>query len=119
MKHLHMLMAVLVIALFLYQSYLILSTDKQTPRVIKISNHIIYALVLLSGAWMLFQLMSANAPVQWVIAKMVLFVAAISASIKAFNNSATAIQRKTGILIAGAAYVGIVILAFTKPGNLF
>ena len=119
MKHLHMLMAVLVIALFLYQSYLILRTDKQTPRVIKISNHIIYALVLLSGAWMLFQLMSANAPVQWVIAKMVLFVAAISASIKAFNNSATPIQRKTGILIAGAAYVGIVILAFTKPGNLF
>lgn len=119
MKHLHMLMAVLVIALFLYQSYLILSTDKQTPRVIKISNHIIYALVLLSGAWMLFQLMSANAPVQWVIAKMVLFVAAISASIKAFNKSATPIQRKTGILIAGAAYVGIVVLAFTKPGNLF
>ena len=119
MKHLHMLMAVLVIALFLYQSYLILSTDNQTPRVIKISNHIIYALVLLSGAWMLFQLMSANAPVQWVIAKMVLFVAAISASIKAFNNSATPIQRKTGIVIAAAAYVGIVVLAFTKPGNLF
>ena len=119
MKHLHMLMAVLVIALFLYQSYLILSTDKQTPRVIKIYNHIVYALVLLSGAWILFQLMSVNAPVQWVIAKMVLFVAAISASIKAFNNSATPIQRKTGILIAGAAYVGIVVLALTKPGNLF
>ena len=119
MKHLHMLMAVLVIALFLYQSYLILSTDKQTPRVIKISNHIVYALVLLSGAWILFQLMSVNAPVQWVFAKIILLVAAISASIKAFNNTATPSQRKTGILIAGAAYVGIVILAFTKPGNLF
>ena len=119
MKHLHMLMAVLVIALFLYQSYLVLSANKSAPRAIKISNHIIYALVLLSGAWMLFQLRSVNAPIQWVIAKMVLFVAAISASIKAFNNSATPIQRKTGILIAGAAYVGILILAFTKPGNLF
>ncbi len=119
MKHLHMLMAVLVIALFLYQSYLVLSANKSAPRVIKISNHIIYALVLLSGAWMLFQLMSVNAPIQWVIAKMVLFVAAISASIKAFNNSATPIQRKTGILIAAAAYVGIVVLAFTKPSNLF
>lgn len=119
MKHLHMLMAVLVIVLFLYQSYLVLSTNKQAPRVIKISNHIVYALVLISGAWILLQLMSANAPVQWVIAKMVLFVAAISASIKAFNNSATPNQRKAGILIAGAAYVGIVVLAITKPGNLF
>lgn len=119
MKHLHMLMAVLVIVLFLYQSYLVLSTNKQAPRAIKIANHIVYALVLISGAWILLQLMSANAPVQWVIAKMVLFVAAISASIKAFNNSATPNQRKTGILIAGAAYVGIVVLAITKPGNLF
>lgn len=119
MKHLHMLMAVIVIVLFLYQSYLVLSTNKQTPRIIKISNHIVYALVLLSGAWMLFQLLNANAPVQWVIAKIVLFVAAISASIKAFNNNATPNQRKTGILIAAAAYVGIVVLAFTKPGNLF
>jgi hypothetical protein len=46
-------------------------------------------------------------------------VAAISASIKAFNNQATLGQRKTGILIAAVAYVGIVILAVTKPANLF
>ncbi|TXD96427.1 hypothetical protein ES754_09770 [Psychrobacter frigidicola] len=119
MKHLHMLMAVVVIGLFLYQSYLVLSANKQTPRVIKISNHIVYALVLLSGAWMLFQLLQVNAPVQWVIAKMVLFVAAISASIKAFNPRATPTQSKVGILIAAVAYVGIVILAYVKPENLF
>lgn len=119
MKHLHMLMAVVVIALFLYQSYLILATENRAPRAIKIANHIVYALVLLSGAWMLLQLLQANAPVQWVIAKMVLFVAAISASIKAFNPRATPIQSKAGVFIAAVAYIGIVILAYVKPDNFF
>ena len=99
MKHLHMLMAVLTILLFLYQSYLVLSADRRAPRMVKIATHIIYALVILSGATMLMQLMSANAPVQWVFAKIILLVAAISSSIKAFNAHATPGQRKTGILI--------------------
>ncbi|MEN6669334.1 SirB2 family protein [Psychrobacter sp. B38] len=119
MKHLHMLMAVLVIVLFLYQSYLVLSTNRQAPKAIKIANHIIYALIIVSGAVMLMQLISANAPVQWVFAKIILLIAAISSSIKAFNPNATAGQRKTGILIAAIAYIGIVILAITKPANLF
>ncbi|WP_182406955.1 SirB2 family protein [Psychrobacter sp. GP33] len=119
MKHLHMLLAVLVIALFLYQSYLVLSTKDRAPRAVKIANHIVYALVLLSGAWMLLQLLNANAPVQWVIAKMVLFVAAISASMKAFNPRSTPVQNKAGIFIATVAYIGIVILAYVKPDNLF
>ncbi|AMN68297.1 SirB2 family protein [Psychrobacter sp. P11G5] len=119
MKHLHMLMALLVVVLFLYQSYLVLSANRRAPRVVKIANHIVYALVILSGAMMLMQLLSANAPVQWVFAKIILLVTAISASIKAFNNHATPTQRKTGILIAAIAYIGIVILAFAKPANLF
>ncbi|WP_201564854.1 SirB2 family protein [Psychrobacter sp. CMS30] len=119
MKHLHMLIAVLLIAAFLYQSYLVLSANKQMPLALKISTHILYAVIILSGAGMLMQLMSANAPVQWVFAKIILLVAALSASIKAFNNNATLSQRKTGILIAGVAYIGIVVLAFSKPGNLF
>ena len=41
MKHLHMLMAVLVIVLFLYQSYLVLTAKDRTPRVVKIANHIV------------------------------------------------------------------------------
>ena len=68
---------------------------------------------------MLFSLLSANAPVQWVIAKMVLFVAAISASIKAFKPRSTPIQSKVGISIAAVAYLGIVVLAYMKPENLF
>lgn len=119
MKHLHMLVAVIVVVLFLYQSYLVLSANRRAPRVVKIANHIVYALVILTGAMMLMQLMSANAPVQWVFAKIILLVAAISASVKAFNNHATPVQRKTGILIAAIAYIGIVILAFAKPANLF
>lgn len=119
MKHLHMLMAALVIALFLYQSYLVLSTNKRAPRAIKIGNHIVYALILVSGGWMLLQLLNVNAPVQWVIAKMILFVAAISASLKAFNPRATPSESKVGVLIAAIAYIGIVILAYVKPDNLF
>lgn len=119
MKHLHMLMAALTVALFLYQSYLVLSADRSAPRVVKIATHIIYALLILSGAMMLMQLMGANAPVQWVFAKIILLIAAISSSIKAFKVDATPVQRKTGILIAAIAYIGIVILAFAKPANLF
>lgn len=119
MKHLHMLMAVLTIVLFLYQSYLVLSANRRALRAVKIATHVIYALVIVSGAIMLMQLMSANAPVQWVFAKIILLVAAISSSIKAFNNHATLVQRKAGVLIAAIAYIGIVILAFAKPANLF
>ena len=119
MKHMHMLLAVLIIALFLYQSYLVLGNKERAPRAVKIGNHLLYALVLLSGAWMLFALLSANAPVQWVIAKMVLFIAAISASMKAFNPRSTPIQTKAGVFIATIAYIGIVILAYAKPENLF
>lgn len=119
MKHLHMLMAVLVIVLFLYQSYLVLSLDKRAPRVVKISTHVVYAWLIFSGAWMLMQLMGANAPVQWVFAKVILLIAAISSSIKAFSPNATREESKVGIIIAAIAYVGIIILAYVKPGNIF
>lgn len=119
MKHLHMLMAVIVIVLFIYQSFRALTSHQPAPKVIKISTHITYALILLSGAWLLMQLMSVNAPVQWVVAKIVLLIAAISASIKAFRATATPAQTKAGILIAAVAYAGIVALAVSKPGNFF
>lgn len=119
MKHLHTLLAVLIIGLFLYQSFLVLSANRRAPRPIKIATHILYAAVILSGGWMLMQLMSVNAPVQWVFAKMILLVAAISASVKAFNPNASASESKVGIAVAGIAYLGIVILAFVKPANFF
>ena len=119
MKHLHTLLVFILIALFVYQSFLVLSANKRAPRPIKIANHILYALVIVTGAWMLMQLMAVNAPVQWVFAKIILLVAAISSSVKAFNIQATPSQSKVGIAIAGIAYIGIVILAYAKPENLF
>ena len=119
MKHLHTLLALLIIGLFIYQSYLVLGAEKRAPRIIKISNHILYALIIASGGWMLVQLISVNAPVQWVFAKIILLIAAISASVKAFGAHATSSQSKVGILIATVAYIGIVILAYVKPENLF
>ena len=119
MKHLHMLLVFILIGLFIYQSVLVLSANRRAPRPVKIANHILYALVIVTGAWMLMQLMSVNAPVQWVFAKIILLVAAISASAKAFNVNAAPTQSKIGILIAGIAYIGIVILAYAKPANLF
>lgn len=119
MKHLHMLLVFILIGLFIYQSVLVLSANRCAPRPVKIANHILYALVIVTGAWMLMQLMSVNAPVQWVFAKIILLVAAISASAKAFNVNAAPTQSKVGILIAGVAYIGIVILAYAKPANLF
>lgn len=119
MKHLHMLLVFILIGLFIYQSVLVLSANRRAPRPVKIANHILYALVMVTGAWMLMQLMSVNAPVQWVFAKIILLVAAISASAKAFSINAAPTQSKVGILIAGVAYIGIVILAYAKPANLF
>ena len=119
MKHLHTLLALLVIGLFIYQSYLILGSQRRAPKAVKIVNHIIYALIVLSGGWLLMQLLSVNAPVQWVIAKMVLLIAAISASAKAFKLNATPSQSKIGVFIALVAYIGIVVLAYVKPANLF
>lgn len=119
MKHLHTLLALIIIGLFIYQSYLVLSANRRAPRIIKIASHIVYALIILSGAWMLMQLMSVNAPVQWVFAKIILLVAAISASVKAFKPDATLSQSKIGIVIAGIAYASIVILAYAKPENFF
>lgn len=119
MKHFHMLLAVVVIALFIYQSFLVLGKTTRAARPVKIANHIVYALILVSGAWLLIQLLSVQAPIQWVIAKLALFIAAISASLKAFKPTATVSQSRAGIFIAAVAYVGIIILAILKPGNLF
>ena len=58
MKHLHMLLVFILIGLFIYQSVLVLSANRRAPRPVKIANHILYALVIVTGAWMLMQLMN-------------------------------------------------------------
>jgi len=119
MKHMHMLMAFITIALFLWQSYLVLAKGERFDKKGKIATHIVYTLLIISGAITVMPLMSTGAPLQWVAAKIILLLAAISASIKAFRATATVAQSKAGIFIALVAYIGIVTLAFVKPSNFF
>ena len=117
MKHLHMLMAVITVVLFLWQSYLVMAKGTRFDKKGKIASHVVYTLLIISGVLNVMPLLSASAPLQWVAAKIILLIAAISASIKAFRATATPAQSKSGIFIAFIAYVAIFILAFVKPGN--
>lgn len=117
MKHLHMLIAVITVVLFLWQSYLLMSKGTRFDKKGKIATHVVYTLLIISGVLNVMPLLSANASLQWVVAKIILLLAAISASIKAFRATATPAQSKSGIFIAFIAYVAIFILAFAKPGN--
>lgn len=117
MKHLHMLMAVITVVLFLWQSYLVMTKGQRFDKKGKIATHVVYTLLIISGALNVMPLLQADAPLQWVAAKIILLIAAISASIKAFRATATLAQSRTGIFIAFIAYVAIFVLAFVKPGN--
>lgn len=117
MKHLHMLIAVITVVLFLWQSYLVMTKGQRFDKKGKIATHVVYTLLIISGALNVMPLLQADAPLQWVAAKIILLIAAISASIKAFRATATPAQSRTGIFIAFIAYVAIFVLAFVKPGN--
>ena len=117
MKHLHRLMAVITVVLFLWQSYLVMTKGQRFDKKGKIATHVVYTLLIISGALNVMPLLQADAPLQWVAAKIILLIAAISASIKAFRATATPAQSRTGIFIAFIAYVAIFVLAFVKPGN--
>ncbi len=115
MKHLHLLMAVLTIGLFLYQAGIILTKGQSSlPRAFIGISHLIYLLLVGSGAYLLWQLWQVAGAQHWAIAKTVLLIVAISASMKALRHPSLN-QKKAGMLVAGIAYGGILILAFTKP----
>lgn len=121
MKHAHMLMALILIALFLWQAVLVFTAPKGQglPKSAKIGAHVMYALVILTGAVTAMPLFGAGIIPHWLIAKMVLLIVAISATVKATRQTATPNQAKIGMLIAFIAYMGILTLAFVKPLNLF
>ena len=120
MKHAHMLMALILIALFLWQAVLVFTAPKGQglPKPAKIGAHVMYALVILTGAVTAMPFGAGIVP-HWLIAKMVLLIVAISATVKATRQTTTPNQAKIGILIAFIAYMGILTLAFVKPLNLF
>ncbi|WFF39323.1 SirB2 family protein [Moraxella nasibovis] len=117
MKHMHMLMAVLLLLIFILQALPILTGGKyRSPQAVKVINHLLYAIVMASGLWLFWQLYQVAGAQHWAIAKLVLLIVAASATAKAQRGYLTApAQAKAGLLIAAIAYVGIVFLAFAKP----
>ena len=118
MKHLHLTMVAITILLYLYQAAKVF-LGKPAPRSKAFTgvSHLVYTLLTVSGLVLFWQLYQATGTLQhWAIAKLVLLVVAVSANIKAVRNQAVSLgQAKAGMLIAGVAYVGIVVLAITKP----
>lgn len=119
-KVLHMSFGVLAILMFVTRA--ILGAMAPSPsgqlasaglsKFFKIAPHVVYSVVLLSGIAMLLQL-----PIypHWIFAKIILFLVAISASVKAFRDTATVSQFKTGVFVASIAYAAILWLAIAKP----
>ncbi len=124
MKHLHMLLAVIAVTFFCYQIYTALATDKiysKTQTKLRTAfAHSIYGLMIITGLIMVKPLLAIEGvPLQWVFAKGILLLAVLSSTAKAFRSTTKPAQRKMGILVATFALMGIITLAFVKPGNLF
>lgn len=116
MKHLHMLMAVVAIILYVYQAAQVAGNKPMTlSKTFKGISHVFYVLLVGSGLYLFWQIYQVAGMQHWALAKIVLLVVAVSANIKAIRPSTTNAQAKAGMLLAGVAYVGIVILAFVKP----
>lgn len=111
MKHFHLLMVVLTLGAFIYSSVAIIR-QKPLGKVYQIASHVIYTLVVVTGAFLLWQLSQVAGVQHWAYAKIVLLIVAISAMIKARKNPATA---KAGILLSWIALIAILGLAITKP----
>lgn len=119
-KVLHMSFGVLAILMFATRAVLGMLAPSPSGQLasagmskfFKIAPHIVYTVVLLTGLSVLMYL-----PIypHWIFAKIVLFLVAISASVKAFRDTATVSQFKTGVFVATIAYVAILWLAIAKP----
>ncbi|MDO4440987.1 MAG: SirB2 family protein [Moraxella sp.] len=116
MKHLHMLTALITLVLFVYQAVFVFSGKSLVlSRAFKGVSHLIYLLLVGSGLYLFWQLSQVAGVQHWAIIKLVLLVAAVSATIKALRPTNQNSQARAGILIALIAYIGIVVLAITKP----
>ncbi len=118
MKHLHMLLALVALLMFIYQAAPIFRGQaRRLPKAAMGASHVVYLLLVATGIYMTYLLNAAGAGLQhWAVAKLVLLVVAASATIKANRQAADNIsQAKAGVLIGAVAYAGIVFLAFAKP----
>ena len=116
MKHLHMLLALVALLMFIYQAAPIFRGQaRRLPKAAMGASHVVYLLLVATGIYMTYLLNAAGAGLQhWAVAKLVLLV--VAATIKANRQAADNIsQAKAGVLIGAVAYAGIVFLAFAKP----
>ncbi|MEC7120470.1 MAG: SirB2 family protein [Pseudomonadota bacterium] len=120
-KVLHMSFGVLAILMFATRAILGFRASPNgqlqsagMTKFFKIAPHVVYTVVIVCGVLLLLPL-----PIypHWIIAKIVLFFVAISASVKAFKPEVTAPQFRTGVFVATIAYVAILFLAIAKPGG--
>lgn len=122
MKHFHLMMVAITLGLFFYQFSMVMFAKQNNAfhsKKLFIATHIIYTFLMISGILTALPLLKAGIFPHWLVAKVVLLIVAISATIKATRKSDTPAQTKMGLLIAMVAYAGIVILAIVKPLNLF
>ncbi len=120
MKHLHMLMAVFTFAIFIFQAMpIMMGKSGRLSRNMMIASHLIYTLLVVSGAMVLLPVIKLVGIPHWIIAKIILLVVAVSATIKATRPTVTKNQARAGVFIAMIAYLGILSLVFIKPMNLF
>lgn len=117
MKHLHLLMVAITLLLFIVQAVPIFAGKTfHRSKVFTGISHAAYTLLVLSGLYLFWQLYQAAGVQHWALAKLVLLIVAVSANIKALRRQAVSLsQSRAGMMIAGVAYAGIVILAITKP----
>lgn len=108
-----MLMAFLTLGTFFYSSYCIL-TNKAVSRAYMAITHTLYALLILSGGYMLHLLTKAAGQQYWVYGKIALLVVAVI-SIVIARKSNTKTKAMGAIAMVFLSLIGTVILAFTKP----
>lgn len=113
MKHVHMLMAFLTIGFFCYSAFCIIK-QKQVGKAYMAITHTLYALLVGSGVWLLWDILKVTTSEHWIYAKIVLLIVAISSTIKA-RRAKTPEQAKAGIGLMGVALLGILVLVVTKP----
>ncbi|ELA09135.1 hypothetical protein MOMA_01970 [Moraxella macacae 0408225] len=121
MKHFHMLMASITVAIFVYQFVLVFQNKNAqlATKSLKIAVHVIYFLLLITGVLQLLPLIKVVGLPHFILAKIVLLIVAVSATIKATRLSTKAPQARAGMCISAVAYIGIIALALLKPMNLF
>lgn len=114
----HSIAAYIIFALLILRAFPILvqgrfiENSSVSNKILVGLQHLGYSVLLLSGAWLLWQ--SQFQVETWFYAKIILFFAMLSASVKAFRRRGDIqlIQRRAGLVIALVAYCCIFALVF-------